>query len=181
VGRRSPRWSCVRNSSPRPGRPTTAAPDGGQPRWNAAGFDGAIWHSRQAALHRQRVEQVGGLAKLALTHAAVEVLVYWSRPGDDLLAPGGSGPDPLLHADAAPDRLVVELAALLGLHVELDRIPLLDGQEDVWAAWVPAAEHVRNSGRNRARKHRHAPLRTAQLMPRSGSAMPMDPPVPAIA
>jgi hypothetical protein len=86
----------------------------------AAGFDGVIWHSRQAALHRQRLEQIGGLAKLALTHAAVEVMVYWGRPDDDLLAPGGSGPDPLLHADGTPDRLVVELAALLGLHVEVD-------------------------------------------------------------
>jgi RES domain-containing protein len=93
-------------------------------RWaaalHAAGLDGVVWHSRQAALYRQRLEQIGGLAKLALTHAAVEVMVYWGRPDDDLLAHGGSGPDPLLRADGTPDRLIVELAALLGLHVEVD-------------------------------------------------------------
>lgn len=109
----------------RPEQLTTAGPAhyGCTGRWAAAlhadGFDGVIWHSRQAALHRKRVEQVGGLAKLALTHAAVEVIVYWGRPNDDLLAPGGSGVVPLLRSDGSPDRLVVELAALLGLHVEL--------------------------------------------------------------
>lgn len=109
----------------RPGQLTTAGPahSGCTGRWadalHAAGFDGAIWHSRQAALHRRRVEQIGGLAKLTLTHAAVEVIVYWGRPDDDLLAPGGTGPVLLLHPDGTPDLLLVELAALLGLHVEL--------------------------------------------------------------
>lgn len=109
----------------RPEQLTTAGPAhyGCTVRWaaalHAAGFDGAIWHSRQAAFHRQRVEQVGGLARLALTHAAIEVMVYWGRPDDDLLAPSGSGLVPLLRADGSPDRLVVELAALLGLHVEV--------------------------------------------------------------
>jgi RES domain-containing protein len=109
----------------RPEQLTTAGPAhyGCTGRWaaalHAAGFDGVIWHSRQAALHRARVEQVGGLAQLALTHAAVEVMVYWGRDDDDLLAPGGSASASLLRPDGSPDRLVTELAALLGLHLEL--------------------------------------------------------------
>jgi hypothetical protein len=93
-------------------------------QWAAAlrdlGFDGIIWHSRQAALHRERAQQIGGLAQLALSHAAIEAFVYWGEPDDDLFASEGNAPINLLAPNGTPDRLVVDLAALLGLHLELN-------------------------------------------------------------
>ena len=85
---------------------------------HAAGFDGAVWHSRQAGLYRARVRQQGGLARTLLTHAPVEAFVFWVEPGRALFVPGGHPPRRLLDG-GVPDPLVVDLAALLGLHLEL--------------------------------------------------------------
>lgn len=89
-------------------------------RWAAAlhsaQFDGVWWHSRQASLYDE-ARQSGGLAEVLLTHAAIEVGVIWAHPA----APGclrvGEGVSTLLY-HGEPDRLVLELAALLGLVVE---------------------------------------------------------------
>lgn len=93
-------------------------------RWAAAlhhvGFDGAVWHSRQATLHRAHAEREGGLARMLTSHAAIEVAVVWCDPDVSVLAADVSGPPvPLFDGrQGGPSRLVYELAALLGLVIE---------------------------------------------------------------
>lgn len=93
-------------------------------RWAAAlhdaGFDGILWHSRQAALHRSHAEREGGIARMLTSHAAIEVVVIWCDPAAGVLVADPTGPsEPLIDAHG-PSRLVHELAALLGLVVEAD-------------------------------------------------------------
>jgi hypothetical protein len=94
-------------------------------QWAAAlhrrGFDGIVWHSRQAALYRDRARQLGGLAQAILAHAAIEAFAYWGSPNDGLFAPAGNPPTVLRNPDGSPGPLVVDLAALLGLQLETDR------------------------------------------------------------
>jgi hypothetical protein len=93
-------------------------------RWAAAlhdaGFHGALWHSRQADLHRTAADARGGLARTVLSHAAIEVAVIWTPPAaGGILASVPDSTDHLLGA-SGPSALVTELAALLGLVLETD-------------------------------------------------------------
>jgi len=88
---------------------------------HTAGFDGAVWHSRQATMHRDALNaRGGGLAAALLTHVAVEVAAVWSPPADQrvLVADPSGPPRPLLDEDGRPDQLVLELAVLLDITVE---------------------------------------------------------------
>lgn len=109
----------------RPEQLTTAGPAhyGCTGEWAAAlhdaGFDGAVWHSRQAALHRAHTDREGGIARLLTSHAAIEVAVGWCDPAVGVLAADPRGPsEPLLDDRRRPSQLIYELAALLGLVVE---------------------------------------------------------------
>lgn len=102
----------------------TAAPPPHYPctgRWagalHRAGFHGAIWHSRQADLHRDR-RYHDGLAKVLLTHSAIEVMVLWAPPTPTDLLTRADEPVRLLDDDGRPARIVLELSALLGIVVE---------------------------------------------------------------
>lgn len=100
------------------GAPTRHSPCTG--RWatapHATGFDGALWHSRQADLHRA-AQRDRGLAAALLTHVPVEFAVLWRPPAPDDVRETPSDPQPLWDG-AGPSRLVVEFAALLGLILE---------------------------------------------------------------
>lgn len=81
------------------------------------GYDGIVWHSRQASLHRRLMESRHGLAEELLTHGQVEAFVAWMPPAaTPFLRPLAT---PLaLAPDGEPDALVADLASLLGIYLE---------------------------------------------------------------
>ena len=72
---------------------------------------GAVWHSRQADLHRRA--NPTGLAADLLVHRPVEVAVLWSPEGPARPLRTAGRAEPLL-VEGRPARLVEELSALIG-------------------------------------------------------------------
>lgn len=83
-----------------------------------AGYDGIIWHSRQADLHRAHVA-AASLAAQLLEHTAIEVAVVWSPPAPvSPFRPVGST-HRLVDQDGDVAVFVYDWASLLGVAVEV--------------------------------------------------------------
>jgi hypothetical protein len=79
------------------------------------GYEGAIWHSRQAELYAQ-IDPDSLIADV-LHHVAAEVAVMWSPPGPATpFAPSGPGIALVEHGN--PTRFLEELAFLIGASFE---------------------------------------------------------------